>query len=137
MIFASSVKRDLKLPLIAPDEDAGTLVKALLNDAPGKHLVAYCQWMSLEEKVEVFAKVTGLLGGHATLPAGEPDIPLPEGLKAELDDNWAYFNECAYEARDDPTEIDPSQVCQPRNRWNQRRYADLMAVGRMPRARNC
>ncbi|KAL1585775.1 hypothetical protein WHR41_04969 [Cladosporium halotolerans] len=110
VVFASSVKGDLKLPLIAPDEDSGPLVKALLEDSPGKNLIAYRQWMSLEEMVEIFAKVTGLSAQYVTLPAGEPDLPLPEGLKAELDDNWAYFNECGYEARDDPTVIHPNQL---------------------------
>jgi hypothetical protein len=108
--FASSIKADLKLPLIVANEDSGPLVKALFESAPGKNLIAYREWMSLAELVGLFAEVTGFSAQYVTLPAGEPDIPLPEGLKVELDDNWAYFNECGYEARDDPTVIHPNEV---------------------------
>lgn len=110
MTFASGANGSLKLPLIAADEDSGPLVKALVEGAPGKNLIAYREWMSLEELVAVFSKVTGLSARYVTVAASEPGNPLPEGLKAELDDNWAYFNECGYEARDDPTVIHPSQV---------------------------
>lgn len=111
MTFASGANGSLKLPLIVGDEDSGPLVKALVESAPGKNLIAYREWMSLEELVAVFTKVTGLSARYVTLAAGEPGIPLPEGLKAELDDNWAYFNECEHEARDDPTVVHPNQVC--------------------------
>lgn len=110
MIFASGIKGDLKLPLIVADEDSGPLVKALVESAPGKNLIAYREWLTLKEMVRVFTEVTGLPAQYVTLGPGEPDIPLPEGLKEELDDNWAYFNECGYEGRDDPSVIHPNQV---------------------------
>lgn len=53
-------------------------------------------------------EATGLPAKYVALGPSEPDIPLPEGLKAELDNNWAYFNECGYEARNDPSVIYPS-----------------------------
>jgi hypothetical protein len=104
----------LKLPLIAADEDSGPLVKALLDNAPGGKIIAYREWMSIEEFVKIFGEVTGLSAQYVTLPAGQPDIPLPEGLKEELDDNWAMFNEYGYEARNDPDVIHPKQVCRDR-----------------------
>ena len=110
MIFASGVKGDLKLPLIAAEEDSGPLVKALVESTPGKNLIAYREWMTLEEMVRVFTEATGLPAQYVTLGPGEPDIPLPDGLKEELDDNWAYFNECGYEGRDDPSVMHPNQV---------------------------
>ena len=110
MVFASSIKGDLKLPLFAADEDSGPLVKALVESAPGKNLIAYREWMTLEEMVKVFTEATGLAAQYVALGPGEPDIPLPDGLKEELDDNWAYLNECGYEARDDPSLIHPNQV---------------------------
>jgi len=110
VVFASGIEGDLKLPLFAADEDSGPLVKTLIESAPGKNLIAYREWMTLEEMVKVFTEATGLPARYVTLGPGEPDIPLPEGLKEELDDNWAYFNECGYEARDDPSLIHPKQV---------------------------
>jgi hypothetical protein len=110
--FASSISGGLKLPLIAADEDSGPLVKALLDSVPGKKIIAYREWMTLEEFVRVFAEATGLSAQYVTLPAGQPDISLPEGLKEELDDNWAMFNEFGYEARNDPSVTHPNEVCQ-------------------------
>lgn len=82
----------------------------MVESAPGKNLIAYREWLTLEEMVKIFPEATGLPAQYVTLGPGEHDIPLPQGLKAELDDNWAYFNECGYEARNDPSVIHPSQV---------------------------
>lgn len=117
--------------MIAADEDTGPLVKALLDNAPGKKIIAYREWMTLEEFAKVFAEVTGLRAKYVTLPAGQPDIPLPEGLKEELDDNWAMFNEFGYEARNDPDVIHPYQVCQ-RVWFHVEMRTDIVTVGSKP-----
>ena len=128
------MRGDLKLPLFAPDEDSGPLVKALLNSAPGKKLIAYREWMTLEEFVHIFSEVTSLPARYVTLPAGQPDIPLPEGLKEELDDNWAMFNEFGYEIRDDPDVIHPNQVC--RSVYDRvGTFANVATVGSKSKAR--
>lgn len=69
--------------------------------------------MTLEELTATFAVVTGSPAENVTLPAGESQAPLPADFKQATDDNWAYFNEFGYEARNDPSVIHPSQVCHP------------------------
>lgn len=89
---------------------SGQLVRALIDTTPGKNLIAYREWMTLEEMVRVFAEVTGLHAQYVTLLASQPDIPLPEGLEEEIDDNWACFNEIGYEAKNDPSVIHPDKI---------------------------
>jgi hypothetical protein len=134
--FASSVRGYLKLPVFAPDEDSGPLVKALLDSAPGKKLIAYREWRTLEEFVHIFSEVTSLPARYVTLPAGQPDIPLPGGLKEELDDNWAMFNEFGYEIHDDPDVIHPNQVC--RSVYDRVGiFANVATVGSKSKAGHC
>ncbi|KAJ4992423.1 NmrA-like family protein [Stagonosporopsis vannaccii] len=108
--FTSALKGDLKLPLFVADEDTGPLVKALLEAAPGKNLIAYREWMTLEEMASVFTEATGLAAKFENVEDSEANLPLPDDLKTELRDNWKYFNECGYEARENPDIIHPSQL---------------------------
>jgi hypothetical protein len=90
--------------------------------------------MTLEEFVHIFSEVTNLPARYVTLPAGQPDIPLPEGLKEELDDNWAMFNEFGYEIHDDPDVIHPNQVC--RSVYDRvGTFANVATVGSKSKAR--
>lgn len=111
MTFASEVHGNLKVPIIAADEDSGPLVRALVDSTPGKNLIGYREWATFEELAKAFSEATGLPARYRKLEIGEVDLPLPAELKQELADNWAYFNEFGYEGRDDPTVIHPSQVC--------------------------
>lgn len=99
------------MPLIAADEDSGPLVKSLIKNPPGKNLIACREWMTLEEMVQVFSEATGLPARYVTLEAGKSELPLPADLQVELDDNWGYFNECGYEAREDLSVVHPGEVC--------------------------
>jgi len=100
------------MPLIAGEEDTGPLVKALIDSAPGKHLIAYREWMTLPELVAAFTTATGLPAEYVALPVGEPKGLLPSDLQQVVDDMWGLFNEFGYEAREDSTVIHPSQVCE-------------------------
>ena len=109
--FVGGVKADVKLPFIAAEEDSGPFVEALLQDGPGKNLIAYREWLTIEEFVQLFTKSTGVPAKLTVLPEGETNLGfLPAELQEELSDNFAYFNESGYEGRDDPTVIHPSQV---------------------------
>jgi len=103
------------MPLLVGEEDTGPLVKALIDEAPGKHLIAYREWMTLPEMVAAFTKATGLPAEYVALPVGEPRGLLPPALQQVVDDMWGYFNEFGYEARQDLSVIHPGQVCL--DRW--------------------
>lgn len=99
------------MPLIVGEEDTGPLVKALIDSAPGQHLIAYREWMTLPEMVAAFTAATGLPAEYVALPIGEPRGLLPPALQEVVDDMWGYFNDFGYEARDDSNVIHPSEVC--------------------------
>ncbi|EGU78457.1 hypothetical protein FOXB_11033, partial [Fusarium oxysporum f. sp. conglutinans Fo5176] len=48
-----------------------------------------------------------------TLPKGHFPPSVPTELKAELEDNMAYWNEFGYKGRDDPTVIHPRDLKSP------------------------
>jgi hypothetical protein len=101
---------DVKLPFIAAEEDTGPIVKALVQEAPGKNVIGYREWSSLREVAEAFTQATGVKAECIKLKKGESNVPLPSDLAQELEDNWAYCNEFGYEGRDDPTIIHPKDV---------------------------
>ncbi|GIJ98877.1 hypothetical protein Aspvir_000999 [Aspergillus viridinutans] len=103
--FVGHLDPDLKLPFIAPEEDTGPIVKALVQEAAGKNVIAYREWSSLRKLSKAFAQATRIKAECIILEKGQPNIPLPPELSRELDDNWAYCNEFGYEGRDDPTII--------------------------------
>ncbi|RFU30251.1 hypothetical protein B7463_g6106, partial [Scytalidium lignicola] len=111
--FIMNLKKDLYLPIIAPEEDTGPFTKALVAEKPGKNLIAYRQWMTMKEFADLFTRVIGRPAEYVELPAGLSVIPIPEELKDELNDNWAYWNEFGYEGRDDPTVIHPKDLETP------------------------
>lgn len=101
---------DVKLPIVAAEEDSGPLVKALIQDSAGKNLIGYREWLTTRELASTFTKATGLKAEVVTLPKGSFPPSVPAELKAELEDNMAYWNEFGYEGRDDPTVIHPKDV---------------------------
>jgi hypothetical protein len=107
------VQSDVKLPFIVPEEDSGPFAKALIDDAPGKNLIAYRDWLTTHEVVEAFIEATGLQARVVQLPKGQFNNPLPEELRLELSDMVEYMCEFGYEGRDDPTVIHPSVVSKP------------------------
>ncbi|KAL2859415.1 hypothetical protein BJX68DRAFT_226229 [Aspergillus pseudodeflectus] len=108
--FVAPLDPDLKLPFIAAEEDTGPIVKALVQEAPGKNVIGYREWSSLREVAEAFTQATGVKAECIMLKKGESNVPLPPDLAQELEDNWAYCNEFGYEGRDDPTIIHPKDV---------------------------
>lgn len=99
------------MPFIVGEGDTGPFVKALIDSAPGKHLIAYREWMTLPEMIAAFTAATGLPAEYVSLPVGEPKGLLPADLQQVVDDMWGSFNEFGYEAREDSTVIHPNQVC--------------------------
>lgn len=105
------MRGDTHLPAIAAEEDAGPAARALILSSPGQHLIAYREWITLNEFFAIWSRVLGVPAEVVTLPEGESIPGVPDELKQELIDNWAYFNEFGYEGRDDSSLIHPRQVC--------------------------
>lgn len=110
MQFIGNLEPNVKFPFIAAEEDSGPIVKALVDEPAGKNIIGYREWLTVQELALSFTKATGLKAESITLPQGEFNLPLPDELKLELADNFAYWNEFGYEARDDPTVIHPRDV---------------------------
>lgn len=105
------LEQDVKVPLIAAEEDTGHFVRELIvTEAAGKNLIAYRAWLTVKELAESFSRATGLKAEAVTLPKGHFPPEMPEELRLELEDNFACINEFGYEARNDPTVIHPQQV---------------------------
>ncbi|KAF7587229.1 hypothetical protein BBP40_007542 [Aspergillus hancockii] len=111
--FIGHVDHNVKLPLVAAEEDPGPLVKALIQESAGKNLIGYREWLTTRELASTFTKATGLKAEVVTLPKGHFPPSIPTELKAELEDNMAYWNEFGYEGRDDPTVIHPRDLKSP------------------------
>ncbi|KAF4976371.1 hypothetical protein FZEAL_6947 [Fusarium zealandicum] len=111
--FVGNLKDDVKLPFIAAEEDTGPIVKALVQDSPGKNLIGYREWLTVRELTSAFTKATGLEAEPVRLPKGKFHQPLPPDLVLEMEDNFAFFNEFGYEGRDDPTVVHPRDLSSP------------------------
>ncbi|TQS33626.1 hypothetical protein Golomagni_06021 [Golovinomyces magnicellulatus] len=111
--FIGNLEADVKLPFIAAEEDSGPFVQALINEPAGKNIIAYREWLTMQEFAAIFSDVTGLKSEIVTLPKGQSNVPLPPDLALEFADNWAYWNEFGYEGRDDPTLIHPKNLSLP------------------------
>ncbi|KAJ4206700.1 hypothetical protein NW767_002988 [Fusarium falciforme] len=108
--FIGHIEQDVKLPFIAAEEDSGPFVKALLQQPAGVNLIGYREWISAREAADALTRATGLKAEVVTLPKGHFPPGVPEDLKAELEDNFAYFNEFGYEGRDDPSLTHPRDL---------------------------
>ncbi|UKZ61265.1 uncharacterized protein TrAtP1_002532 [Trichoderma atroviride] len=111
--FITTMAADFKLPWIAAEEDTGPFVKALVQEKPGKNLIAYREWATLREMVEAFQNASKTKSEVVVAPRDEPNESLPPDLKLEIDEGFLYFEEFGYEGRDDPTVIHPSQLENP------------------------
>ncbi|KAM3077001.1 hypothetical protein ACMFMG_003531 [Clarireedia jacksonii] len=111
--FISQLNPNVKLPYIAAEEDTGPFVQALVQDSPGKNLIAYREWCTLREVSAALAQVTGFAVECIVLPKGQPNPDLPPELREEMDECLAYFDEFGYEGRDDPTVVHPKDLNSP------------------------
>ncbi|KAH6714081.1 hypothetical protein BKA61DRAFT_689619 [Leptodontidium sp. MPI-SDFR-AT-0119] len=112
--FLWNVKANVRIPFIAADEDTGPVVRELVvNEPAGKNIIAYREYLTVQELASAFTRATGLKAEPVTLPKGEFPVPLPDELKGELEDNFAAFNEFGYESWDDTDVIHPRDLKSP------------------------
>ncbi|KAL1798188.1 hypothetical protein ACET3X_002225 [Alternaria dauci] len=111
--FIGHLEKDVKFPFVAAEEDSGPLVKALVLESPGKNLIGYREWLTVQELASSFTKATGMNAEVVTLPKGSFPPSVPTELKETIEDNMAYWNEFGYEGRDDPTVIHPRDLMSP------------------------
>ncbi|KAL6824654.1 hypothetical protein J3E69DRAFT_381527 [Trichoderma sp. SZMC 28015] len=111
--FTTTLAPDVKLPWIAAEEDTGPFVKALVQEEPGKNLIAYREWATLREMVGAFQSASKTKSEVVVVPRDEANEFLPPDLKLEIDEGFLYFEEFGYEGRGDPTVVHPSQLKNP------------------------
>ncbi|PGH05116.1 hypothetical protein AJ79_06864 [Helicocarpus griseus UAMH5409] len=74
----TNLRGDVRLPFIAADKDMGLLTKALVVAHPGKNLIAWREWVTMNEFAETFTRAVGFPAKVVTLPPGESYIAPPE-----------------------------------------------------------
>ncbi|KAM0415656.1 hypothetical protein ACHAPT_013406 [Fusarium lateritium] len=111
--FVSNLDPDVKFPFIAHGEDTGPIVKALMDEAPGKSIMGYREWLTLREVVDTFSEVTGYKAKTVRLPMGHFAFDCPPDLQPELLENWTFANEYGLEGRNDPDIIHPKDLDSP------------------------
>ncbi|RTE72079.1 hypothetical protein BHE90_013512 [Fusarium euwallaceae] len=111
--FVSNLDPDAKFPFIAQDEDTGPIVKALINEAPGKSVMGWREWLTLREVVDIFNEVTGNKAKTVQLPMGQFGFECPPDLQPEMMENWAFANEYGLEGRNDPDIVHPKDLDSP------------------------
>jgi hypothetical protein len=94
------MRPDIKLKLIAAEEDSGPFVWSMVQEGPGKVVVGYREILTLEEVAAAFTEATGVTTEIAQLPIGQHGVPLDKDLQLELDENWAYINEFGFMDQD-------------------------------------
>lgn len=99
----------MKQPFVAAEEDTGPIVKAMIDDEPGKSVIGHRGWTSVRELMETVTKVTGMKAEAIQLPEGQSKFEGAGELQVELDECMSFFNEFGYTGGD-PEIIDPTQV---------------------------
>ncbi|PQE29052.1 nitrogen metabolic regulation nmr protein [Rutstroemia sp. NJR-2017a BBW] len=107
--FSGHLDPNVKLPIIAAEEDTGPLVHTLVHESAGKNLLAYREWLSMQEVVAAFADATGFKAEYVTLSKEQAIPHFPPELQEEIDECLAYINEFGY-AGQDPTVVHPKDV---------------------------
>ncbi|PQE31369.1 hypothetical protein CJF32_00001958 [Rutstroemia sp. NJR-2017a WRK4] len=110
--FSGQLVPDIKLPIIAAEEDTGPLVHSLVRESAGKNLLGYREWLSMQEVVAAFADATGFKAEYVTMPKEQANPHFPPELQEEIDDCMAYVNEFGY-AGPDPTVVHPKDLESP------------------------
>lgn len=109
--FTVKLPSDVKLPMIATEEDTGPFVKALVTSPrTNLNLVAYREWMSLEELAQTWSRTLGVPARNVTIPFDKDWEIVEDELKEELDETMRYMTEFGYEGRDDPSVVHPRDV---------------------------
>ena len=109
-VFSYNIPTTVKLPLVATEEDTGPFTKALVETAPGKNLIAYRAWQTMDEYIDIVSQVKGVKAVNKQMPPDAIWESVPEELREELGENAKYFEEFGYEGRDDPTVLHPKDV---------------------------
>ncbi|KAK6222482.1 nad -binding protein [Colletotrichum tabaci] len=107
--FNSTLKPSQKLPFVAPEEDTGPIVKGLVEGEPGKHVIGYREFISQEELVDIFARVTGLESKLVTVPEYEFFAKMPPNLRVPLGESMAFIDEFGYTGGD-PSVVSPKDI---------------------------
>lgn len=104
------MRPDVKLPIIAAEEDTGPFVKALVDEPAGKNVIGYRAWLTSSELVQTFTNATGLKAEYNPLSREQALQYIPDDMKPTLGDNYDYWNDNGYEGREDPTVVHPRDV---------------------------
>ena len=110
MQIAANLDLDSKIPLIAHNQNSGPVVKAFIQESPGKSVTGNRGWLTLREFVGAFSKVTGYQTELDQLPLGQFTFDCPPELKLEVQENHAFANEIGLHGGENSGAIHPKDV---------------------------
>ncbi|KAK5052740.1 hypothetical protein LTR84_002606 [Exophiala bonariae] len=109
-VVATKFETDVKFPHVAAEEDSGPFTKALLACPPGKNLIAYRAWLTMDEFLGIWSKALNVKAKAVHLPYDTVTEGLPEELDREFTEMAQYSAEFGYEGREDPSVVHPKDL---------------------------
>lgn len=83
------------------------MAKALLASPPGKNLIGYRSWLTLDEYLEIWGRTLNIKAKAVKLPYDLRLEGVPEEIDEEMAEMAGFCADFGYEARDDPSVIHP------------------------------
>ncbi|EXJ79100.1 hypothetical protein A1O3_08601 [Capronia epimyces CBS 606.96] len=111
-VFSNKFPANCKVPLIAPRDDTGPFVKALVSLDPGKNLLAYRETLTFAEYADVWGRVLGVKTKYVALGPDEPWGALPDTIKLDIEEGVGYFTEFGADGGD-PSVVHPKDLGVP------------------------
>ncbi|OAA55640.1 NAD(P)-binding domain protein [Cordyceps fumosorosea ARSEF 2679] len=113
LLFAPGIESDTRVPVFAPEEDAGPLVLALVREpAGGKRVLGQRASMRFSEFLALFAATTGQKTGYVAWPTDEEQLPMPVFLRRPLVEMCAFWDEFGYVGGDESVTL-PEDLTYP------------------------
>ncbi|KAH7069710.1 hypothetical protein BKA63DRAFT_579897 [Paraphoma chrysanthemicola] len=91
---------NVQVPWIVVGCDTGVFVKALLQHAPGKHVLGFSEMASYGEFWKLWAEIQGVKAEIMELPLDEHFKRLPEPMRKEIQESLCYIREFGYTGGD-------------------------------------
>lgn len=108
-VFQTKIEANCKVPFVAPAEDTGPLVRALVNAEPGKNVLAFKELISFSEFVEIWGRTLGVRSRYVHVGAEDRWADMPDILAIDIEECTLYIAEFGYDGGD-PSVIHPKGV---------------------------
>ena len=108
-VLSRNTPSDFKMPLVVPQKDTGSFVKALIEMPPQKNILAVSEYMTFPEYMEVWGRVHGVKTRYEEISRQDLFSGIPEPVATEIADSHDFVHDFGY-AGGDPSVLEPKQV---------------------------